>query len=123
MTATIESQDLGGEARRYVGTLSASDLDDDYLVPEAVRDAIDVLLAAVAAGKTVTVLGTEPAAVRPGSKLYGACGGAFYRAYFEKVVEATGVDWVVAREVGNDYPLLANCSPSDLAIYLEPEPD
>ena len=33
-----------------------------------------------------------------GKKLYGYCDGAFGESYNDKIIEAVGKDWVVARE-------------------------
>lgn len=58
--------------------------------------------------------------IEPGDTLYGFCAGRFGRdSYGEKVVVATGRDWVVAREDG--MPVFANCSPEFLVAYLTPE--
>jgi hypothetical protein len=46
--------------------------------------------------------------IRVGDKLYGFCGGYFGRdSYADKVVEAVGADWIVARDE-NDVVVFAS---------------
>lgn len=62
-----------------------------------------------------------------GRKLYGYCDGYFGRdSYGDKIIEAEGYDWIVAREYGE--PIFAFVPPEDKAELMdrwsvEKEPD
>lgn len=60
--------------------------------------------------------------VRVGQVLKGFCGGYFGRdSYSDKLVEAVGADWVVAREGDTGTVVFAACVPEDLLPHVKQE--
>jgi hypothetical protein len=60
--------------------------------------------------------------LRVGTVLFGFCGGWFGRdSYDDKRVEAIGVDWVVARHLGDGSAVFAQVDPDLLVPYSRPE--
>lgn len=58
--------------------------------------------------------------ISTGTMLKGFCRGYFGRdSYEDKIVEATGVDWIVAREVDSGKVVFTNTSPKELRKELD----